>query len=544
MKRLISALLAIFTIATLICVPVVAETEPSKWDGKYEFEEGYTLSGEGTATKPYLIQSAKDLAFFAYETNTAKKGTFQGKVLKQTVDIDLDNQPWTPIGAGSGSLYFYGTYDGDYHAILNMNSNSSSVKAADKNGLFGILGQDAHNKHATEGCTVIKNLALTGKIENTYTSTNNTVFNLTHSGAIASIAKHVKLENIYSSVEIKGIDSNSVAVGGLIGNPRGELYVESCVVTGNVSVSSVTNSAQIGGIIGSATEQSTTDANYAWGSVRNISNSYYTGTVTVNMAATGTASNIRVGGIAGAIVNSATIRGCYMLGKVQIIDSNDLASKSVGAFVGHFGFNPSKNNTTTKPSSIIKDSYYLEQAGGYLTNGIGNSDTDGRSDVTKLASITEAPAIPYKTGSSYFLADKDLVFSARQETNVVNDTYSVRLLSTVSNIDNYKEVGYIVRATKDVTVDTTTTTTHTQYKTLSTQYVYKVIKAGTEIHTATSLGGSETDYILALAITDIPDDIRVTFEVTPYGVTTNGATVYGQTEILFYEYGAYVGAMH
>ena len=122
MKRFISALLALFTIAALICVPVVAAddsattTEPSgNWT---DYTTTTAFEGEGTDTKPYLIKSADDLAYLAKSVNgdgTTDSGqAYAGMYFKQTADIDLSAHYWIPIGNGqSGWAKFQGIYDGD-----------------------------------------------------------------------------------------------------------------------------------------------------------------------------------------------------------------------------------------------------------------------------------------------------------------------------------------------------------------------------------------------------------------------------------------------
>ena len=102
MKRLISALLAIFTVAALICVPVVAtEADPQFWVDDVNVET-YKLAGAGTKASPYLVTSATDLAYIAKAiwgggTNETKN-TFSGKYFLQTADIDLSGKIWLPIG--------------------------------------------------------------------------------------------------------------------------------------------------------------------------------------------------------------------------------------------------------------------------------------------------------------------------------------------------------------------------------------------------------------------------------------------------------------
>ncbi len=131
----------------------VGATEPDVWDGT----ASASLSGTGTSSDPYLIQSAEDLAYFASSVNAGKD--YSGKVVKLTTDLVLnanaenyenweDTPPaneWTPIG--NTTNFFMGTFLGGDHTISGLYVDTTAQNGT---GLFG----------ATKNA-VIKNIKVT-----------------------------------------------------------------------------------------------------------------------------------------------------------------------------------------------------------------------------------------------------------------------------------------------------------------------------------------------------------------------------------------------
>lgn len=88
--------------------------------------EAADFEGEGEENDPYLIEDVEDLKKLA---ENVKNGTdYEGKYFQLTVNIDLKNEEWTPIGTivytgefgRSEERYFKGTFDGDGHQIANL----------------------------------------------------------------------------------------------------------------------------------------------------------------------------------------------------------------------------------------------------------------------------------------------------------------------------------------------------------------------------------------------------------------------------------------
>ena len=109
----------------------------------------HTLSGEGISESPYLIASAKDLAFVSYKTRVSTgRDNFEGKYFKQTADIDLSGKKWEPIGLTSNTStyewrfkgnYDGGVYDDDGYTGSNYKISNLYIYATSSNyfGLFG-----------------------------------------------------------------------------------------------------------------------------------------------------------------------------------------------------------------------------------------------------------------------------------------------------------------------------------------------------------------------------------------------------------------------
>ena len=86
----------------LVMMPFCAKAQVSVWDGTY----APWTKGSGTATDPFLIENARQLAYLAYRVNNGLD-TNGGYVsnhnlhYKLMVDVDLngsDTFQWSPIG--------------------------------------------------------------------------------------------------------------------------------------------------------------------------------------------------------------------------------------------------------------------------------------------------------------------------------------------------------------------------------------------------------------------------------------------------------------
>lgn len=88
-------------------------------------------TGSGTEAAPYEISSKDELTALATQVND-KGFSYAGKRFKLTNNIDLNNEPWTPIGVDTGHP-FSGSLDGGGKTISGLNVNTTKQWA----GLFG-----------------------------------------------------------------------------------------------------------------------------------------------------------------------------------------------------------------------------------------------------------------------------------------------------------------------------------------------------------------------------------------------------------------------
>ena len=144
------------------------------------------ITGSGTETDPYQISTADGLKWFRNKVNSAKTPDETKICAVLTADIDLNNEPWTPIGIGEDKraedLPYSGTFDGNGHTISGLN-----VYYGDKNG-----GLFCYVKSAT-----IKNLTVAGSV--TYSSGDGIAY-----GGIVGCADSSTIENCTNRCTVTG----------------------------------------------------------------------------------------------------------------------------------------------------------------------------------------------------------------------------------------------------------------------------------------------------------------------------------------------------
>lgn len=217
MKRLISTLLAIFTVAALICVPVMAEETTNEVlvaDTSW-YNEDDTV---------FFIEDAADfLGLAEIYANFGDK--FAGKTIELTADIDLNpgwdatvtvdatskavTLPATPANVFGGITEFQGTFDGRGHTVKGL-----YVYGAEVAGQFGFI-------HKGTGDFVFKNTAfVNGLIYASVKSGNTSNEGLGLVGSYNDGAGTMLIENIYSDVNVvcqRNDDNVKYMVAGILG---------------------------------------------------------------------------------------------------------------------------------------------------------------------------------------------------------------------------------------------------------------------------------------------------------------------------------------
>ena len=189
------------------------------------------MDGLGTAAYPYQISTADQLKLFRDIVNGSNGQTQnRGAYAVLTADIDLNNEPWTPIGPDRDSAYT-GTFDGQGHTVKNL-SVTVNVQPG-RAGLFGCV------KDGT-----IRKLTVAGSVSCTA--------NQGWCGGIAGYAMDETIENCASlcTVSCTGIDARVGGIVGLVDYNSRTLIIRDCYNIGKITGRSDNGSGDAGGICG------------------------------------------------------------------------------------------------------------------------------------------------------------------------------------------------------------------------------------------------------------------------------------------------------
>lgn len=313
--------------------------------------QAYLWEGEGSAAKPYLIKSYRDLRSIG--EHTARGDTFSGKYFLLTTDLSISQDNWLPIGGFlspsqevglNAPKNFSGIFNGNGHTI----TLSYGRVERDKYCLFGQI------KNAT-----ICNLKTAGSIDvNSYAggivgiAESSTIYNCVNSatvsgdmnvGGIVAYSFQSTINNCVNTGDVTGYFNGTAGsfVGGIVGE-TGKSTVENCRNEGNI----IAHAGVVGGIAGNA-----------WGTIRNCVNAgsvtaYYTADVT----GVGTGLNDALaGGIAGyggeeftVKSGEAIIDGCMNTGAVTA------SGRCAGGIIGA---NPKSITNCVNTGTITAEGY-------------------------------------------------------------------------------------------------------------------------------------------------------------------------------------------
>lgn len=242
MNKTTHRLIALWAVLMLLATAVpLSLADGAAWDGQ-------AVSEPAQAEGVYQIGSAAELAWLAGQVNRAG-GTALHAVL--TNDIDLNNQPWMPMGGYDNE--YTGSFDGQGHKVTGLFINA----AAPRQGLFGMIGESG----------LVTNLTVDGAVSSS----------MTFVGGIAgwnkgTVSKCVNLSAVTGTAPKSG---NASKVGGIAGQNSGAIL--NCRNSGRV-----TALKQVGGIAGYQTDG-------------RVAGCYNDGFVTAGRAA----DNTNVGGLIG-----------------------------------------------------------------------------------------------------------------------------------------------------------------------------------------------------------------------------------------------------
>ena len=339
MKKIVSLLFVAVILCT--CFSGLALTsaaeEISVWDGVVpEANAGYYFEEKGTVDDPYLIESAAEFAQFAANVRANNADTcYKGKHFKLTVDIDLNNHPWYPIGGGTKNsniepaeiekTYFAGHFDGDCHIIKNLNLATTDKEGnkIHKLGLFGYIAGGS-----------IRNIGI--ESGNIILSTNTRV------GALCGAARYgYVIMNCYNKANILAVSHVDVAtyIGGIVGwsqdaptgNPErfdngviaDEKMISHCYNLGNITFTDRgEHEFAIGGIAGRHII-----GNPVFENVYSICDIKVT-FASNRSAITGEKGNAFIGGVAGAFYGTQYCEGVYSKCSIKYAEDSTLPMTS------------------------------------------------------------------------------------------------------------------------------------------------------------------------------------------------------------------------
>lgn len=241
----------------------------------YEYQaDGSILVGDlklvanGVATDEYgayYISNKAGMFWFANEVNV-NKNAFNGKTVKLTADIDLNNEAWTPVGQ-TGATTFNGVFDGQNYTISNLNVNSEAQTGEHySSGLFGWV--ESH----TAGHGHIMNVKIYGATIVGHHNCGALVGYITQETALVENC-HVTGATITCTKANNDADGDKA--GALIGNATVATPVKNCTAAN----STVSAGRDAGQLIGAGKEANVTGCSAT--------------DVTVSANGTGTGANVR-----------------------------------------------------------------------------------------------------------------------------------------------------------------------------------------------------------------------------------------------------------
>lgn len=244
---------------TLCCLAVVlmlfamaGTAFADTWDGTYA---AGSWSGAGTSGDPYIVSSAAWLARIAHDVNN-NVTSYSGKYFQQTADINLNgaNYNWTPIGGhcslSSGiptGYHFDGHYDGNSHTISGIAVyNPTSGYGA--YGLFGYVSGSVADPGSIANLTVTSNSTDGGSNWGVYMGTTN----VSEVGGIVGYINGSVTNCGNSGMRVYVNNASASMAGGIAGaveKPTGTdhsvYYVQKCSNTG-----AITGRGRVGGMVG------------------------------------------------------------------------------------------------------------------------------------------------------------------------------------------------------------------------------------------------------------------------------------------------------
>ena len=402
------------------------------WDGKTVEKPKVSA----TDANIYEIEKPSELAWLAAAVNgtleenssstfgtraTLAADEFAGKTFVLTQDIDLNNEPWTPIG--SNGKIFKGTFDGNNKKIANLVVNGYNSNA----GLFG---------HTTDG--EIKNFTL----ENAKVSGRLNV------GAVAGQPYTTK----YTNITVQGhVEVNGMAyVGGVSGK---NAYADWTNITVNVDETSYVKANSV--------ENGTAYRTYVGGVVGfNGEGGHSFKKIESNIKVIG--STCDVGGLFGIAHYGNQFEECSCSGNVEIYAAEEAEEAlEIGGIAGVWhnetGYSVKMTNCsfegTLKTNIEDVNFYYGGLVGKPYGDGKGKLIIDGKQYVASAAELQAAVTNATRETTLYLGYDieGDVTVVQKQGVKITIDGENKKFNGSIkvhSNSEHYADAALTIKKVK------------------------------------------------------------------------------------------------
>lgn len=500
MKRFLSALLAVFMIATLICVPAFAEGEGAEATAITPDTSWYT---ENTSASTFYINDAADLLGWAElareyladgTTKNPSRQLFQGKTIKLTADIDLNpgwdasvtvdpdtkevTLPSVPTNVFFGIVLFRGVFDGQGHTIsgvyMNGKHNGANTELCGGGDHYGFFWKmDQANQQ-------IKNVAIVNSCMNTVTKSGDT----NNFGIAGLLGAHngsggnFLIENVYVDVDIVNMrhDTQSkTMIGGIIGRIA-QRKAATVDAEGNVTYYQHVNNAVYAGNIVTVTK--TGEKLYANGKALN----------TAQICAGGQNDGLTIGE-ATVATPSYLFTNCAAIGAIYSTNVENYGE----------GKNDFVNLVEGKNGTVKEEEFF--QWGKHAGEAV-KDDAVADFVYSKVAGAVVPATVAAMLNHNAWAQTGTITVGEEQ-------VKALRILTGLENLD-WAEVSYTVKV-GEKTESTGAITT-----------VYESVTAAGEDVAASTLNANY-EYLYGLVIKNIPDNCTLT--VTPVVTTAKGTVV-------------------
>ena len=317
-KSLRIQLFAVITLLFALATPT-AWAQTGNWD---TYKATAYASGSGTAADPYIINTAEQLAYFAYMVKNSTN--YLGKYFQLGDNIDLSEHYWIPIGKATkdDNRNFRGVFDGKGYTISTMTVEWNCAESNDNGfGLFSWLGKGSN---ASSPAT-IRNLVLM----NASFKKSSTVTNVKND------------KGTFIAPLVGGVDNSNVCIENIIILNSEIKHLE--------SFNFANRWMSIGGIAGKLIEN---PSNYKF-------NNIYSQTDIDVSSFTGNKDRINVAGIVGEWQTGANTlpTNIFVTGTIKV--QSNIASNNSGTILGKGSSGKTLNNNVN----------YVHE----VTDGEGNS---------------------------------------------------------------------------------------------------------------------------------------------------------------------------